>query len=89
MIQYIKTLKQTNEHSIFVLKEATAKPQTFIDSLKKITEQKNLVFVIGNQSEDFINSDTFLRLNLMELSLGSQSYLASSVIRLIKLILLR
>lgn len=89
MMQYIKNIRQTKEHSIFVLKETTAKPQKSLETLKEIAEETNLLFVIGNQSEDFINSDTFLRLNLPELSLGTQAYLASSVIRLIKLTLLR
>ena len=50
---------------------------------------QKIVFIIGAQEDYCINSEELLKLNLPNFSLGSQSYLASSIIRLIKLYLLK
>ncbi len=88
MIDYIKTLLRNGEKDIFVLKESSKKFSSFLEIIHGPSHHKNLVFVVGNQSEDLINSERFLSLGLEEISLGSKAYLASSVIRLVKLRLL-
>lgn len=85
MIHYIEKLQKGEKHEIFVLKESNRKLENSMEPLGKYKDDLKLTFVVGNQSEDFINSESFLRLKLPELSLGSQSYIASSVIRLIKI----
>jgi tRNA pseudouridine-54 N-methylase len=87
MIHYIQELQKEKGHGIFVLKESEEIFKNSLNSLLETKEIRDFIFIIGNQSEDFINSDAFLHLNLPEVSLGSQSYLASSVIRLIKIYL--
>ena len=52
---------------------------------KKFNSQQNLLFIVGNQSGEVLDSKELKALNLARISLGTQSYLASSVIRLIKL----
>lgn len=73
------------DYGVFVLNE---KGEDFFKQKSMILEKKDVIFVIGNQEGDFINSDELLSLNLQTLSIGNQSYLASSVIRLVKLHLL-
>ncbi|TFF97264.1 MAG: hypothetical protein EU547_04765 [Promethearchaeota archaeon] len=85
MIRYIKKTQQQKENIIFVLKETPKKLIDSIEKLRKLSKNRHLIFIVGNQSEDFINSEDFNNLNLQEISLGSQSYLASSVMRLVKL----
>ncbi|MBY8982694.1 MAG: hypothetical protein KGD57_07085 [Candidatus Lokiarchaeota archaeon] len=80
MIDYLKDLKE-NKKSIFVLKEDG---DEFINILNKEALIDEIYFIIGNQSEDFINSKEFMKLNIKGISVGTKSYLASSVIRLIK-----
>jgi len=63
--------------------------QDFFSCIEDIHTKKNLLFVVGNQTGDFIASEELLDLNLPSLSFGTGSYLASSIIRLIKLYLLR
>ena len=60
----------------------------FFSNINTLQKEKDLVFIIGEQSGSFLESEELKQLNLPMLSLGSQSYLASSVIRLIKLHLL-
>ncbi len=69
-------------YQIFVLNE---KGEDIFNYTNKITKERNTVFIVGNQSGDFINSKELLEMNLQSIRLGNQSYLASSVIRLIKL----
>ncbi len=73
------------DYGVLVLNE---KGKDFFNQKSMILEKKDVIFVIGNQEGDFINSDELLSLNLQTLSIGNQSYLASSVIRLLKLHLL-
>ncbi|MBD3197411.1 MAG: hypothetical protein GF317_20315 [Candidatus Lokiarchaeota archaeon] len=84
MLDYIKNFIKKNEQ-IFVLRENGKNIKKLIS---EINNDQNITFIIGNQSEDLINSEEFQRLNLPEISLGSRSYLASQVIRLIKILLL-
>jgi len=81
---YIKAIEHFIDLSyrIFILEE---NGEDFFKIVKKIDSQQNLVFIVGNQSGVEINSMELKTLNLASVSLGTQSYLASSVIRLIKL----
>lgn len=69
------------KYQIFVLNESgVGFSKIFMDmSLKK-----NLLFIVGDQSGELINSKELKELKLTNLSLGNRSYLASSTIRLIK-----
>jgi tRNA pseudouridine-54 N-methylase len=62
--------------------------QDFFNCVEDIQTKNKLLFIVGNQTGDFIASDVLLDLKLPSLSFGSGSYLASSIIRLIKLYLL-
>ncbi|MFX0018632.1 MAG: hypothetical protein ACFFAK_09255 [Promethearchaeota archaeon] len=78
------TLKVYKEkkYSIYVLDESG---QDFFKYLKEILSQEYIIFVIGSQTGEILKSIELIELNLPSLSLGTQSYLASSVIRLIRL----
>lgn len=84
ILHYIKKIQREERSNVFVLKESDKSLEHDLASLRK-SSNDDFTFIIGNQSEDFINSEAFLRLNLPEISLGSQSYIASSVIRLVKI----
>lgn len=84
MLHYIKKTQREERSNVFVLKESDKNLADHMGSLHKIRSDE-FVFIVGNQSEDFIASESFLRLNIPEISLGSQSYIASSVIRLVKM----
>ena len=73
------------EYDVFTLSESG---QDFFNYVKDMQTKSNLLFVVGNQTGDFIVSKELLDLNLPSLSFGAGSYLASSTIRLIKLNLL-
>lgn len=62
--------------------------EDFANYFAKNHRNQDYVFIIGDQTGDFMNKKELIGLNLTNLSLGKQSYLASSVIRLIKMILL-
>jgi tRNA (pseudouridine54-N1)-methyltransferase len=83
-ISFITCLKklQSQRKSIYILKESGISFNKLLDKQKLL---KELFLIIGNQSEDFINSFEFLELNIPEISLGTKSLLASTVIRLLKL----
>lgn len=68
--------------NIYILNE---NGEDFFKYKKEILSKNNVVFVIGSQSGEIIDSYELRELNLPNLSLGHKSYLASSVIRLIKL----
>ena len=63
--------------------------EEFEDYITKKQQKNDYVFIIGDQTGDFMNKKELMGLNLTNLSLGKQSYLASSVIRLIKIGLLK
>ena len=67
---------------IFVLDEDG---QDFYPFFKNFNHNNNLLFIIGNQIGEMITSEDLTHFNFKRISLGRQSYLASSVIRLIKL----
>jgi len=70
------------KYQIFVLNESGA---GFSKIFMDISLKKNMLFIVGDQSGELINSKELKELKLTDLSLGSRSYLASSTIRLIKL----
>jgi len=65
--------------------------EDFANYMAKNHRNKDYVFIIGDQTGNFnfMNNKELKGLNLTNLSLGKQSYLASSVIRLIKISLLK
>ncbi|MFX0056901.1 MAG: hypothetical protein ACFE85_08685 [Candidatus Hodarchaeota archaeon] len=81
IIEAIK-LKREQGYNIYILNE---NGRAFFKYKAEILSINNVVFVIGSQSGEVIESAELKELNLPNLSLGNQSYLASSVIRLIKL----
>ena len=70
------------KYQIFVLNESGA---GFSKIFMDLSPKKNLLFIVGDQSGELINSKELKELKLTNLSLGNRSYLASSTIRLIKL----
>jgi len=63
--------------------------EDFADFIEIKHRNQDYVFIIGDQTGNFMNKKELMGLNLTNLSLGKQSYLASSVIRLIKMTLLK
>jgi len=70
------------KYMIYVLDESG---KDFFKYIKEISSQEHIIFVIGSQTGEILKSKELIELNLPNLSLGTQSYLASSVIRLIRL----
>ncbi|MBY8984849.1 MAG: hypothetical protein KGD65_07275 [Candidatus Lokiarchaeota archaeon] len=85
MIEAIRHF-QNLKFSIFILKEGG---NDFLNLRKTIRKMENILFILGSQEDEFLDSKEILDLNLPIISFGNQSYLASSVIRLLKLHLLR
>ena len=83
IFEALKQFKKLN-YSIFILNEGG---ENFFMHIKELSLKRDLIFVIGSQSGDLIDSKELLAMNFTNVSLGTQSYLASSVIRLIKLYL--
>ncbi|MEJ2251368.1 MAG: hypothetical protein P8Y70_12160 [Candidatus Lokiarchaeota archaeon] len=76
------TLFKKNNFKIFILSEdgeEILKMKNYLDA------HDDLIFIVGNQTGNFLQSQDLKKLELPKISLGSRSYLASSVIRLIKL----
>ncbi len=84
IIDAINHFKQLN-YSLYILYE---QGQDFFKVSSRIQEEKNTVFIIGSQEDEFIYSKELSALKIPMISIGTQSYLASSVIRLLKLHLL-
>jgi len=84
MINILDAIKQKIKEglNIYVLNEDG---DDFFKYRDEILSMKKAVFIIGSQSGEFINSKKLRELNLPYISLGNQAYLASSVIRLIRL----
>lgn len=57
----------------------------FYSIFNELDQNSNLLFIIGNQNGEMINLEELINYKIRRISLGIQSYLASSVIRLIKL----
>jgi len=84
MIEAVNHFKQLN-YNLYILFE---QGQDFFKLLSEIQEKENIVFIIGSQEDEYLYSKELSALKLPMLSIGNQSYLASSVIRLLKLHLL-
>ncbi|MHA2269384.1 MAG: hypothetical protein ACXAB8_16415 [Promethearchaeota archaeon] len=76
---------QNMDYNIFLLRESGS---NFLDFRNSIQKMNKILFILGSQEDEFLDSKEILDLNLSMISIGSQSYLASSVIRLLKLHLL-
>jgi len=70
------------KYQIFVLNESGV---GFSKIFMAMCIKKSLLFIVGDQSGELINSKELKELKFTNLSLGNRSYLASSTIRLIKL----
>ena len=70
------------KYRIFVLNENGI---DFRMVFEEMNSKDNLLFILGDQSGDLLNNKELKKFNLVNLSLGSRSYLASSTIRLIKM----
>jgi len=81
IIDAIKFFKEKG-CKIFILNEQGVPFSKFND---KFQREENLLFVIGDQSGTIIDSKSLIELNFPNISLGNRSFLASSVIRLIKM----
>ncbi len=84
IIEAIIHFKQLN-YKLYILNE---QGQDFFKLISKIREEENTIFIIGSQEDEFIYSKELSALKLPMISIGNRSYLASSVIRLLKLHLL-
>ena len=73
------------DYNLYVLCE---QGNDFFKLLSSIKEKENIVFILGSQEDEYIKSKELLALKIPAISIGNQSYLASSVIRLLKLHLL-
>ena len=84
MIEAIRYFQNLN-YNIFILKEGGS---DFLNLRKTIQKIDNLLFIVGSQEDGFLDSKKLLELKIPMISIGNQSYLASSVIRLLKLCML-
>jgi len=70
------------KYKVYVLNEDGV---DFKEVFEELNSNDNLLFVLGDQSGDLLNNKELKKLNLVNISLGNRSYLASSTIRLIKM----
>ncbi len=70
------------KYKIFALNE---NGMDFKEVFEELNSKDNLLFVLGDQSGDLLNNKELKKLNLINVSLGKRSYLASSTIKLIKI----
>ncbi len=80
----LRYFQQLN-YNIYILVE---QGQDFFEILSNLKEKKSILFIIGSQEDEYIYSKELSTLKIPNISIGNQSYLASSVIRLLKLHLL-
>ncbi|MFW9987026.1 MAG: hypothetical protein ACFFC3_00020 [Candidatus Odinarchaeota archaeon] len=84
LIEAINYFQESN-YDIYILSE---QGQEFFKILNILREKQNILFIIGSQEDGYIYSQELSTLKIPKISIGNQSYLASSVIRLLKLHLL-
>jgi tRNA (pseudouridine54-N1)-methyltransferase len=82
-IEAIRHFQRLN-YSLYILQEEGS---DFFTILENIRRQKNMVFILGSQEDEFLTSEELLALKIPTISIGNKSYLASSVIRLLKLLI--
>jgi tRNA pseudouridine-54 N-methylase len=87
-LSMIDALKQfiRLDYRIYILNE---NGEDFHKYLNEQNKAQRFIFVVGNQSGEVINSNELQALNIPNICLNNRSYLASSIIRLIKLNLLK
>ena len=76
---------QIKNYNLFVLKEEGV---DFFEIESTIKEKKKIGFLIGSQKDEYLSSKELISLEIPAISMGTHSYLASSIIRLLKLHLL-
>ncbi|TFG27712.1 MAG: hypothetical protein EU532_06890 [Promethearchaeota archaeon] len=81
IISVVKELLKLN-YGVYLLHE---KGDDFFEYLDSIILENKIVFIIGNQIGDIMKLKELKELNIPKLKLGTRIYLASSIIRLIKL----
>ncbi|MFX1570830.1 MAG: hypothetical protein ACFFCV_21030 [Promethearchaeota archaeon] len=84
IIDAIIYFKKLN-YNLYILYE---RGRDFFKLSSRIREEENTVFIIGSQEDEYLYSKELSTLKIPTISMGNQSYLASSVIRLLKLHLL-
>jgi len=70
------------KYKVYVLNENGV---DFKEAFEELNSINNLLFILGDQSGDLLDRKELKDMNLINLSLGDRSYLASSTIRLIKM----
>jgi len=70
------------KYKVYVLNENGI---DFKEAFEELNSKDNLLFILGEQSGDLLDRKELKDMNLINLSLGDRSYLASSTIRLIKI----
>ena len=73
------------DYKIIVLSE---RGQSFENFLEESKDFNDLLCIIGDQTGDLLESNELNKLDLQHLSFGTKSYLASSIIRLVKMALM-
>jgi tRNA (pseudouridine54-N1)-methyltransferase len=73
---------EESKYKIILLDE---EGDNYQDIFSELNKDEKLLFIIGDQTGKIVNAEQFKNFNLINMSLGHQSYLASTVIRLIKL----
>ena len=81
IIEAIRHFQKLN-YNLYILCE---QGEDFFKLLNRIREKEKIVFIIGSQEDEFLKSKELLAFKIPTISIGNQSYLASSVIRLLKL----
>jgi tRNA (pseudouridine54-N1)-methyltransferase len=85
MIAALKQFIELN-YQAYILNE---NGEDFYKYLNEKNKEQWYIFVVGNQTGEIINSNELKALNIPNVCLNNLSYLASSIIRLIKLNLLK
>ncbi|MFX1502679.1 MAG: hypothetical protein ACFFDH_17090 [Promethearchaeota archaeon] len=80
-LEAIKHFQELN-YDLYILSEQGL---DFKVKLRDIKNAENILFIIGSQKDEFLNSEELLSLKIPTICIGNQLYLASSVIRLLKL----
>jgi tRNA (pseudouridine54-N1)-methyltransferase len=80
-IEAIQKYQELN-YDNYVLKEDGT---NFFELEFNIKEKENILFILGSQEDNYLDSQDLLALNIPTISMGASSYLASSVIKLLKM----
>jgi len=72
------------KYKIYVLNENGI---DFKEAFEELNSLDNLLFILGDQSGDLLDKKELKDMNLINLSLGDRSYLASSTIKITKMLI--